>query len=213
MRTQWQKLVVAAGILVAAAGLTGWAQSAETHPAGIYVARAQGSGEKLERLRGSMPTQTKTKGMLKTVLTQGLSGPSTEVELAGPAADVRIPAGAVTFYFYFDSTAQQPDRSMDPMQALSMMGGDTMPMQAKSASQFALINLKVSNDTRSANLGRPGNNIKPKNTVAVTVERLGQGAYTLQPKNPLKPGEYAFCLVSGMGAGGQLWDFGVDQPK
>jgi hypothetical protein len=211
MRTQPHALMLAAGLVAAALTPAGRAQTADTHAPGIYVALAgQAGADTLQRLRGSTPKDVKTKGMMKMVLTQGLSRGSTEADLAGPAADIRVPAGATTFYFYFNSEAGQPDPSKDPMAALSMMSGDAMPPQARSASDFALIRLKTSGDMRAADLGRPGATIKPKNTVAVTVERLAQGAYKLQPKDPLTPGEYAFCFVSGMGAGGLLWDFGVD---
>jgi hypothetical protein len=214
MRAQLQTLFITAGFVVAVAGPAGLAQKSETHAPGIYVAKA---GGELVRVRGSMPKEVKTKGLLKTMLTQGLAGPSSEVDLAGPAADLRIPEGDTTFYFYFDPNGGQPNpASMDPMQALqslNMMGGDSMPPTAKSASEFALIRLKITDDARVANMGKPGPNVKPKNTVGVRVERLKEGAYTLQPKDALKPGEYAFCLVTGMGAGGQLWDFGVDPRK
>ncbi|MGE5244071.1 MAG: hypothetical protein ACM3SQ_07580 [Betaproteobacteria bacterium] len=208
MRTHVQSLTVAAAVIVAAAGSAGRAQTADKHQPGIYLATPGASGETLVRLRGSTP-DFKTKGMMKMMLTQGLSRGSFEADLAGPVADIRTPAGAVTFYFYFDPDAGQPNASMDPIAAMSAMSGDAMPPQARSAGDFALIELKTSDDKRIADMGKMGST-RPKNAVAVTVERLAQGAYKLQPKEPLRPGEYAFCFVSGTGPGGVLWDFGVD---
>lgn len=64
-------------------------------------------------------------------------------------------------------------------------------------------------------MGKVGTTSKPKGAVECTQERLAQGAYRLQPKSPLEPGEYAFVFMNAMGAAGRMTmgDFGLDAPK
>lgn len=212
MRTHVPLLTVAAAaVIVPILGpATGQAQTPEARQPGIYLVTPGASGETLLRLRGSMPAEFKTKGLMKMMITQGLSRASFEAQLGGPVADIRTSDRAVTFYFYFDSNAGQSSAAIDPMAALSALSGDGMPPQARSAGDFTLIRLKVSDGRRIADMGKVGNTGSPKNAVPVAVERLAQGEYKLQPKKPLDPGEYAFCVVSGTGPGGVLWDFGID---
>jgi hypothetical protein len=201
---------VLAAVFVVAAGTAGRTQAPEPHPAGIYMASGSGAdGASLVRLRGAR-ADIKTKGLGMMMLTQGLAKGSFEADLPGPVADIRTSNGAATFYFYFDTKAAEDPTSVDPMAALGMVTGDAMPMQAHSAGDFVLVQLKASGDRRSVNVGKMGSSGIPKNAVPVDIERLAEGAYRLRPKEPLKPGEYAFSFVSGTGPSGVLWDFGVD---
>lgn len=192
-------------------------QAAAKHPAGIYIVDSgAGSSENLVRIVGARPQEMKTTGMGKMMLTGGLLKGAMVVVLAGPTADVRVAAASPTFYFYFDSAPASP--SADPMAAFSqMMGGDAMPPGAKTAADFTLVRLSLTNEGRQANLGKVGaSGSKPKDSVACVQERLAQGAYRLRPKEPLQPGEYAFFFGNSMGpaAGGMTaWDFGVDAAK
>lgn len=207
--------VVAGGVLymlpVVSAGP--FVQDDSKHAAGIYLDVPGKDGATQTRLRGAMPHEMKTQGMGKMMLTQGIIKASTVFELAGTMADVRTAAASPTFYFYFAEPAQP---SGDPMAMMSqMMGGDTMPAGAKTAADFSLIHLTLTNGNRQANMGKVGTSSKPKDAVECTQERLAQGAYRLQPKSPLEPGEYAFVFTNAMGAAGgmTMWDFGIDVAK
>jgi hypothetical protein len=206
--------LIAAGLPVAGAGAQN--QDEAGHAAGIYlVTTGAGGAEELVRIVGALPHEVKTTGMTKMMLTQGLLKGSTRVELAGTVADTRAPS-TPTFRFYFDKP--QPGSGADPFAALSqVMGGDAMPMGAKTAADFSLVHLTVTDEARQANMGKIGSRgANPKNEVKCVQERLDQGVYSLRPKAPLEPGEYAFFFSNSMGAGGgafMAWDFGVDAPK
>jgi hypothetical protein len=209
------RVVASAIFCTLSGGVAGlFAQDNGKHAPGIYLAAPGKDGaEEQTRLVGARPHEVKTTGLGKMILTQGLLKGSMVYELAGETADVRTAAISPAFYFYFD-TAQA---GSDPMAMMSqMMSGDGMPSGAKTAADFSLIRLTLTNGNRHANMGKLGSSGKPKDTVECTQERLAQGAYRLQPKNPLPPGEYAFVFTNSMGPGGgsmSMWDFGVDIAK
>lgn len=211
--------VVASAILCTlhAASARPSVQDTSKHAPGIYLAvPGQNGAEELVRLVGARPHEVRTTGLGKMMLTQGLLKGSMVFELAGDTADLRTAALSPTFCFYFDTNPAQAGG--DPMAMMSqMMGGDAMPMGAKTAADFSLIHLSLTNGNRQANMGKVGGtSSQPKDRVECTQERLAQGAYRLQPKSPLKPGEYAFVFTNSMGPGGgsmTMWDFGVDIPK
>jgi hypothetical protein len=185
------------------------------HAPGIYLATRGDSGEQMVRIVGAQPHEVKNTGMAKMILSQGLLKGSTLVELGGPVADIRTSSTSPTFYFYFDTAAES--QSADPLAALTqVMGGDAMPYGAKQAADFSLVHLTLTDGNRRANMGKIGSQGgKPKDSVDCVQERLDRGAYTLRPKKPLQPGEYAFFFVNsrpGMG-GYTAWDFGVDAAK
>jgi hypothetical protein len=181
------------------------------HAPGIYVVtRGTDGAEEQVRLVGARPHEVKNTGLAKMMLSQGLLKGSTLVELAGTTADLHVSTSSPTFYFYFDAGSAQ--QGMDPMAALGqMMGGDGMPMGAKTAADFSLVHLTLSHDNRQANMGKTGST-QPKDVIECTEERLAQGVYKLQPKGELKPGEYAFFFTNSMPGAGmmQAWDFSVD---
>jgi hypothetical protein len=218
-RTAAAATLTAALILALPLAASPVGQDPTTHAPGIYVETPGAGGTTLARLAGSRPQEVKTKGLGKMILSQGLLKASNVWSLGGPMADLRITNATPTFHFYFDTSSQSSGAApADPMAALAqMMNADVMPASARTAGDFALVRLEVVDDNRQVNMGKVTSSApKPKNAVACTEERLAQGAYTLQPKSPLAPGEYAFFYIATMGAMGggyQAWDFGVDAPK
>ena len=226
-----RRLLTIAVVLSAGAGVLAQdGKASESAPAkqkpGIYVAvSGKSGGEALTKLSGSRPKEVKQSGMLKMVLTQGISKGSFRAELGGPISDVRV-ASAPKFYFYF-ATADDKDKakqSDDPMAAaMAMMnqgGADTLPADAKTAGDFTLVRFTLNkSNNREAEVGKMSatGSSDSKDAVACTSERLAQGQYVLTPKEPLKPGEYAFYFSSNGGAGGggasttTMWDFGIDK--
>jgi hypothetical protein len=222
-----RRLLTIAVVLGAGAGVL--AQGSESAPAkqkpGIYVAApGKGGADALTKLSGSRPKEVKQTGMLKMVLSQGIAKGSFRAELGGPISDVRV-AGAAKFYFYF-ATADDKDKaksSDDPMAAaMAMMnqgGTDSLPADAKTAGDFTLVRFTLNkSNNREAEVGKMSatGSSESRDAIACTSERLAQGQYVLTPKEPLKPGEYAFYFSSNAGGGGgaattTMWDFGIDK--
>ncbi len=219
-----RRLLTLAVILGAGAGVL--AQSGKAEPAkqkpGIYIAVPGKDGaEALTKLVGGRPREVKQTGMAKMMLSQGMAKGSFRAELGGGLADVRVPA-APKFYFYFDSGADKPKQSDDPMAAAmaamaQMNGGDSLPADAKSAGDFTLVHMSLNKaGNREAEVGKMTGSGSSSSSDAVpcTVERLAQGQYVMTPKSPLKPGEYAFYYANNPGGGAAIqtmWDFGVDK--
>lgn len=203
MRKTLRLLCSAAGLVVMGAALS--AQGTTAHQPGIYVQE----GAKETRIAGTITMGAKPKGMVKSMLTGGLSKGSTVFELPGVSADVRAASGAL-FVVYLDPDAgkpARPDQMMDISKMQAAAAGDTMP-PAKNGSEFVLIPLAVEGDSRIADI--PNGN-KNKNAVDFAATQVSVGVYKLQPKSPLTPGEYAFYwhMPGTGGGGGQFWTFGV----
>jgi len=225
-----RRLLIFAVVLGAGASVLAQdGKAADSAPAkqkpGIYVGvPGKGGADALTKLSGSRPKEVKSSGMLKMVLSQGIAKGSFRAELGGPISDVRVKS-APKFYFYF-ATADDKDKaksSDDPMAAaMAMMnqgGTDSLPADAKTAGDFTLVRFTLNkSNNREAEVGKmsAGGSSESRDAVACTSERLAQGQYVLTPKEPLKPGEYAFYFSSTAGGGGgaattTMWDFGIDK--
>ena len=73
-------------------------------------------------------------------------------------------------------------------------------------------NLKFSSGAFMPYGGTQKTGVRSEDTIPVESEKDPRGFYRLKPKDPLKPGEYGFVLTGGFvaGAGGKIYDFGVD---
>jgi hypothetical protein len=73
-------------------------------------------------------------------------------------------------------------------------------------------NLKFSSGAFNPYGGTQKTGVRTEDIIAVESERDARGLYRLKPKEPLKAGEYGFVLTHGFvaGAGGRIFDFGVD---
>jgi hypothetical protein len=203
------------------------AQGSESAPAkqkpGIYLAApGKGGAEALTKLSGSRPKEVKQTGMLKMVLSQGIAKGSFRAELGGPISDVRV-TGAPKFYFYFETAADKDAKAKpdDPMAAaMAMMGqggADSLPADAKTAGDFTLVRFTLNKaGNREAEVGKmsAGGTSESRDAITCTSERLASGQYVLTPKEPLKPGEYAFYYAAAASGGAgttTMWDFGIDK--
>ena len=73
-------------------------------------------------------------------------------------------------------------------------------------------NLKFSSGAFMPFGGTHKQGVRSQDTVDVDSEKDPRGFYRVKPKAPLPPGEYGFILTGGVaaGAGGKIYDFGVD---
>ena len=185
-------------------------QAASAHPSGIFAVLPGESSE--TQIKGSI-AQQKTKGIGKSILTQGISKPSLEMHLMGAASNVQLTSGEATYYFYFPEPQdpKTPPPMPDPAMMMSMTNNMSsgLPSQSKNgANDFVLLHLQVGDGDRFADMGKsPGN--KPKDPIAFVAEKTGALTYTVKTKAALPPGEYAFNFVGMGSAGGIMWDFSV----
>lgn len=73
-------------------------------------------------------------------------------------------------------------------------------------------NLKISSGSFMPYGGSQRQGIRNEDKIDVDSEKDPRGFYRIQPKKPLKPGEYGFVLTHGFagGAAGKVYDFGID---
>ena len=75
-------------------------------------------------------------------------------------------------------------------------------------------NLKFSSGSFNPFGGSMKQGVRTEDIVDVESEKDPRGLYRIKPRQPLPPGEYGFILTHGVaagaGAGGKIYDFGVD---
>ena len=184
--------------------------TAGAHESGIFAVLPGESAE--TQIKGSLGQQ-KTKGVAKSMLTQGFSKPSLEYHLNGAASSLRLTSGEATYYFYFSEAPnpKSPPPMPDPTMVMSQMNNmysALPPLSKNGAGDFVLLRLQTGDGERIADMGKsPGN--KPKDPIAFVAEKTGALTYKLKTKDPLAPGEYAFNFVGMGSAGGIFWDFAI----
>jgi hypothetical protein len=72
-------------------------------------------------------------------------------------------------------------------------------------------NLKIGGGSFMPFGGTQSYGVRSEDKIDVEAEKDTRGLYKMTPKEPLKPGEYAFVLTFGSAAGsGRVYDFGID---
>ena len=73
-------------------------------------------------------------------------------------------------------------------------------------------NLKIGGGSFMPFGGTQSFGVRSEDRIDVDAEKDARGLYKMSPKEPLKPGEYAFVLTFGSAAGasGKVYDFGID---
>jgi hypothetical protein len=204
MPSPLKPLIVISAVVAAVVALHG-----EKHAPGIFVDTIGNEGGPT-RLVGRVFIQD-TGSYKKAIFTGGFKSIPIMGTLPTAKAVSRIKAGSPTFNFYLDLElkSQSNPPSLDSFAGLG--GGDGMPQSARSAEEFHLLRMRVKDDKREAQIGATkSQGFESKDTVAFTTKAMGTGAFIVTPKEPLAPGEYGFYFAGMGGAGGQLWDFGVD---
>ncbi len=179
---------------------------------GIYLQVPGKSGDEGSvKLRGVMVTEMKQKGMLKMIATSGIAKSGVIGAIPGGHATVRVPAGDIAFTISLN-TGRAGSGPANLEQMMNAMNGDSMPA-GRTAEDFVLLRMTPKDNTREAELGKQGRSGRLENSkdaVPCSLERVSDNVFRVRPKDALPPGEYAFTANGQAGAGGQLWDFGVD---
>lgn len=174
---------------------------AARRPAGIYLV----SGGQLIRIDFNVSGQTRTGGMLGTMMTGGIAAMSIKTILQGESARVKTSERTPTFYFYLPEGANQANLS-------SFEAQSTNP---SSPNEFSLIRLTRKNGSREARVGRANiggvkSGVMDKDRVDFQYDEVRPGVFSVRPSTMLTPGEYSFVMI---GAGGaklaRFFDFSV----
>lgn len=200
MRTINRLAGAAVAVTIASGALASAGPQAPQRSPGLYVIKGDGTAVRFDLQTASV----ETKGMGKAAFTMGISRPSSEVRLFGPRADVRVPAGKVTFHLHLPSTGA----ARDPMAYAEVAG--SVPLHVRRPNDIALVRLSSEEETdeRVANLGSMGSS-RARNAIDLAVARIANAVFQLETKAPLTPGEYVFVSLP-TGASEEVWDFGVD---
>ena len=174
---------------------------ATSRPAGIYLL----SNGNLIRLDFNVSGQTKTSGLLGTMLTSGIAATSIKTVLQGESARIQTSDRSPVFYFYL------PD-AVNHANASSFEATTNSP---SSPNEFSLIRLVRKNGNREARVGRVNiggakSGVMDKDRIDFRYEDARPGVFTVKPTTPLSVGEYSFVMI---GAGGaklaRFFDFSV----
>lgn len=174
---------------------------AASRPAGIYLV----SGSQLIRIDFNVSGQTRTGGMLGTMMSGGIAATSIKTILQGESARVKTSERTPTFYFYLPDAANHANMS-------SFEAQSTNP---SSPNEFSLIRLTRKNGSREARVGRANiggvkSGVMDKDRIDFQYDEVRPGVFSVRAGSPLLPGEYSFVMI---GAGGaklaRFFDFSV----
>ena len=179
------------------------------HSPGIYWSQQGTTGEAMTRLEASSYQGSKSSGMFGAAMSMGLKKAKWNARLKGAHAALRIPKPTPVFWFYFPSAGQG-------------FGQSGLMASASRPEDFVLASMEVHKDSRELAVGQAsmlGNSsgVPSQYILAVSVQNVSPGVYKVVPSKPLEPGEYCFVPPGGTAAfgmaGGQLYDFEIDQAK
>lgn len=178
------------------------------HAPGIYWSTKTEKGQRLARLEASSYSGSHSSGVLGAGLSMGFKKAKWKATLPGAQATLRIHSASPEFWFYFED-------------ASAGFGHSGLAAQASKPEDFALARMEERKDERQLVVGQAsalGNSsgLRAKDIVPVNVQKVSQGIYKVTLSKPLERGEYCFVPPGGAAAfgmaGGQLYDFGIDQP-
>jgi hypothetical protein len=183
------------------------------HEPGIYYLQENGKSRKLVLLDPVPASSPQAKaGRSAAMIGLGVSGkPHWKSTILGGQARVRSPERRPVFYFYFKVAGQD------------VTGSNIVFQNAAAPTEFILAHLESKKSEREipndgANYLGSSTNIRPKNAIAFTNERLAPGIYKVQPQSEMNAGEYGFMYGGSlpgvfMATSTWLFDFGVDKTK
>ena len=183
---------------------------AVVHDAGIYVEMGDASAHNLVPLEPTTFSQGRTGNALLSGFTYGIKKMKYVAVVRGRKGNLRIHERQPVFYFYFEKKGS----------GLSNTGWFA---GASGPNEFILAKLTQTDKGRElivGEFGLAGSDIgpRPEDSVDLVVERLAPGIYRVTPRTRLDlDGEYclfysgAASMMAPAGAGGKLFDFGIDR--
>jgi hypothetical protein len=170
------------------------------HAPGIYLFAEGGSAKRLLLLRPAVGAGNRISGNgsllfpLKAKLT-----------VSQPHSQNHADSGRPTFYFYFDAS----DKNVSDF-------GLNRSIAAQSPNEFSLVRFKIRNNAREIETGRLATRfslnfqlgVKGNDTIAFTVEEVGDGIFRVVVAEEMVAGEYAF-VFAGQGGRSRLYDFAI----
>lgn len=179
----------------------------DMHESGIYLSRKNGDKSELVKLEASIYSQNKSKGVLTSALTSGLTKVKTSVTIDGQGAQLQLTETQPVFYFYFDISGKPISET-----------ANWFFSAATSPNEFLLVSLTENKKTRevvtgAANIGGSSIGVADKNKAAFKIERISTGIYKAFFDEPLSDGEYCFMYAGSVPTGfssmDKVFDFGI----
>ena len=188
-------LILAAVLLAAArpAAQDRPAPPPAAEPSGIFVE----AGAERTRLQSASSADIQTSGVMKSVLTQGLSKPKHVITHEGAAAPTTVAVDAPVFLFRFPPPMNsRTAMSLENMQDMA----NGLPPMAENPKDFTLARMTVAGDARTIDTGKI-------EKVDFDVKKIANREFRVTLKTPLTPGEYAFYYSKHGGVSTQIWAF------
>lgn len=139
-----------------------------------------------------------------TALTYGIKKSKIRATVRGKSANTQVSTRRPEFYFVFSREFSNPGAVM------TGFGG----YSATSPNEFMMIQMKVKENSREAELGEynaysSSTGAADKDVREYSFEKIKPGLYRVVPKIDLASGEYCFYYAGNGGAGSKVFDFGV----
>ena len=180
------------------------AQTAALPESGIFLQRPGGA---LTPVPGTASEQAQTKGIAKSILTQGISESTTTVRHPGASATVVITDPQPTFLFRFFDLARGSQQMKEAHQSRqeyldTLQRAGKQPLMGKEPKEYVLTKLEVDGDARVASTkGLP--------TFKLDSKKTNEREFEVHLTEPLGPGEYAFFMNAYGGTPVHIWAFSV----
>jgi hypothetical protein len=189
------------------AGTTSTFSSAQTGDApesGIFLQRPGGTPTLVP---GTASEETETKGVAKSILTQGLSKSTTTVRHPGASATFVITDPQPTFLFRFFDLSRGAQLAKEAHQSRreyvdALQRAGRQPLLGKDPKEYVLTKLQVDGDARVAST-------KGLTAVKFDSKKTNEREFEVHVTEPLAPGEYAFFMNAYGGTPVNIWAFSV----
>jgi hypothetical protein len=193
-----------AALLAVTASIISSAQTGAPPESGIFLQRPGGA---LTLVPGTVSEETQTKGVAKSILTQGISKSTTTVRHLGASATFVITDPQPSFLFRFFDLASGSQQAREAHQSRqeyldTLQRAGKQPLMGKDPKEYVLTKLEVDGDARVASTkGLP--------TFKLDIKKTSEREFEVHVAEPLGPGEYAFFMNAYGGTPVHIWAFSV----
>jgi hypothetical protein len=168
---------------------------------GIYW-EAAGAG--YQRVPPVTSMDIETRGIGKSILTQGLAKPKQVVTHQGATSGFVVTDTQPVFFFKMPPPMAMNGDMESMMASMEAQRESGLSPMARSAREFLLIRVAADGDTRVIDSGK-------LDKIKCTVEEIKKVGFRVRPELPLTPGEYAL-FHADQGRGGSpatIWGFTI----